>query len=271
MTTTRVAILDCDDTVPEVAPTYGARYSDIFITLLQAAAQRIPNLPEVTFSAYDPRVGHFPDPNTVDAILVTGGIVGVNDPLPWIPQLCQFIKGVYEQHPEVRIFGACLGHQMVSYALLRDHGVAVEVNPKGYQFGVRSIQLNPHYTTSFPENARKLKELKMQVAHGDHVRLPSTPLPIGWVSVGSTDCCDIHGLYLPDRVLTLQGHFELNEEICYKSIKYFFTPEKGYTPEFIEAALASTKGEDDSLLIAELVLDFLIGGSKTRSLLPASV
>ncbi|GMG34974.1 unnamed protein product [Aspergillus oryzae] len=38
-------------------------------------------------------------------------------------------QDVYNNHPLIKLFGACFGHQVIASALLEDHGIRVEKNP----------------------------------------------------------------------------------------------------------------------------------------------
>ncbi|KAJ5349062.1 uncharacterized protein N7506_002315 [Penicillium brevicompactum] len=91
-------------------------------------------------------------------------------------------------------------------------------------------------------------------------------LPEPWLNVGSSLKCPIQGLYQPDRVLTLQGHFEFDAfataELCYK-----FASQFGWSQEVLDAHLESIRrsvrpgreDEDDSKVAAEAVLLFFAG------------
>ena len=75
-TTLRIAILDCDTPVPNVYAERGL-YSDIFISLLEDAAEKTPGLPQLNFqfTKYDAVQGNLPseeDLRRIDAIIITG-------------------------------------------------------------------------------------------------------------------------------------------------------------------------------------------------------
>lgn len=278
-----VAVLDTDVPVPRV---YAARglYSSQFRVLLQAAAARLntssllKNGPvEIETTAYDAVGGVLPPlellrnkPRTVqddadrsfgplgpiDAILITGSSASAYnlEMCPWIVQLQSFIHTVYENYPEVKIFGSCFGHQIVAQALLSWHNprfagrqlestfaagsdittekgyVSVAACPLGYEVGVIPISLRDEFVNAFPPLATLPdRKLRLQLIHGDRVMAlsdettalanPTEPnLPAPWINIGSTEKCPIQGLYYPARILTYQGHFEfdtfVNRETC---------------------------------------------------------
>ncbi|KAL4791032.1 class I glutamine amidotransferase-like protein [Aspergillus venezuelensis] len=253
-----IAILDVDVPVPAV---YSARglYSSQFRVLLQAAAERL-NIPasSIYTTAWDVIGGSLPPLSSlrttkksemngvhetqnplaapIDGILVTGAAAAAHEAAkyPWIVPLQSFIQEVFEEYPNVKIFGSCFGHQLLGQALLSAASltqsqtanpptVAVEACPNGSEVGLTPITLTPEFVTHFPKLDSSLPNkgsMRLQMIHGDWVSLlPGVEkLPAPWVNVGSSDLCPIQGLYCPGRVLTYQGHFEfdvfVNSETC---------------------------------------------------------
>ncbi|KAF4435617.1 glutamine amidotransferase [Fusarium acutatum] len=253
----RVAILDCDYVVPKVAETWGPTYSSIFAHRLQAVNKTLGSDKVLQISAFDIIKDEYPDPNDFDAFLITGSIKGVYDEDPWVARLKTFIQEAYHNHQHVRLFGACFGHQIISEALLEKFGVMVEKDPKGYEVGIHKVALNPKFAAHFDHVLSLAEEdgLRMQFAHGDHVRFEAS-WPESWMSIGSTPHCSVQGIFQPGRVLTFQGHFEFNEEISMETIKYFYTPERGFAPEQTQAALDQIRGKDDSDEAAKILHAF---------------
>ncbi|GAE00055.1 hypothetical protein PVAR5_8790 [Paecilomyces variotii No. 5] len=272
-----VAVLDTDVPVPRV---YAARglYSSQFRVLLQAAAARLnasgllQNGPlEIETTAYDivggvlpplellrtkPRAAQedvdrsFGPLGPIDAILITGSSASAYslEMCPWIVKLQSFIHTVYDDYPEVKIFGSCFGHQIVAQALLSHHNprfaaqqpestfavgsditskkgyVSVAACPLGYEVGVFPVSLQDEFVRAFPPLASLPDgKLRIQLIHGDRVMALSEEmgvtnpafstglsLPTPWINIGSTEKCPIQGLYYPARILTYQGHFEFD-------------------------------------------------------------
>lgn len=63
-------------------------------------------------------------------------------------------------------------------------------------------------------------------------------------------------MYQKGRVLTYQGHFEFDEFVNSETLKVF-GPLAGWGPEEVDKVVETTKGEDDSIWAAEVVMQFL--------------
>lgn len=184
---------------------------------------------------------------------------------------------IYRNHPHVKIFGSCFGHQLVCQSLLRDQGVVVEHDPKGWELGVHSIELESKSLRHLPLSLGQLpsfskrttqsgsrNSVKVQFVHADHVVSTdgSTELPSPWLPIGRTAHCHNQGVLLPGRVLTLQGHLEFNHFVNSETIRVF----GAHWPEdTLRNALASTDSEDDAELIAEIVTSFFGYGETSQN------
>ncbi|CAI7657728.1 unnamed protein product [Penicillium glandicola] len=311
--TIHIAVLDTD--IP-CYPVYAKRglYSSQFNFLLTAAANRI-NASEyhqhkrhlsVHTTAYDVVGGSFPHlkslrvspwspseietpgfPGPIDAILVTGAAAAVYDKLHWIAGLQSFIEKVYADHPMVKIFGSCFGHQLIGQALLASDKsymsqgssfkISVEPSSDGHEIGMHPITLNPAFVSNFPPLARFTPEkpFHIQIIHGDAVissaedtLVPGkkgTMLPEPWLTIGSSLKCPIQGLYKPGHVLTLQGHFEFDAfataELCHQFANQFHWPAELLAShlENIRRSVVLGNEDDDSKIAAEAVLLFFAG------------
>jgi len=60
--------------------------------------------------------------------------------------LCDYVKKIYDEYPSKKIIGICFGHQIVARAL----GGKVELNPKGWEMAVRSVQITDGGPDIFP-------------------------------------------------------------------------------------------------------------------------
>ncbi|KAJ5323783.1 hypothetical protein N7476_002383 [Penicillium atrosanguineum] len=239
----------------------------------------------ITVTAYDIRGGHYPDfhllrgsrtqermpvSNPIDAILITGGSPGVYEMphSPWMQLLEKFIQTVYRDHTEVRIMGTCFGHQLISHALVRVpedpvRDVYVEKCPLGREVGIYTVQLEDGFLKHFPSALGHLSQgqLRIQMFHGDRVMAvekgttvtltesPPVSLPAPWINIGSTPICPIQGLYNPGRVLSVQGHYEMDAFGMQEIIKLaLFLEQVG--PDMEER-------QDDAKSFAIAVLSFL--------------
>ncbi|CAG8438864.1 8595_t:CDS:2 [Ambispora gerdemannii] len=132
--------------------------------------------------------------NDIDGVLITGSVSSAYDDEPWIHGLVKYTKDLIENHKHVKLVGVCFGHQIVGKAL----GVPVVKNPLGFEVGVHKITLT--------DPGKKL-------AKADNEFLDIvTILPEGFVNIGATEKCAIHGMIKDNHVLTIQGHPEYFKE-----------------------------------------------------------
>lgn len=207
----------------------------------------------------------------IDAIWITGAAAGIHETekYPWILKLESYIKHVYVNFPQVRILGTCFGHQLIAHALLAEQGAVVERSPWGRRAGLYSIKLDPTFMDYFPVLSATLHGglLRMQMLHADWVTFKPSPaeanankdaataaaasLPHPWVNLGCTKQCPIQGLYSPGRVLTIQGHFEMDACAMYTTCRDLGIVIKqiAYMPEY----------GDDAVMMAQVVGNFLAG------------
>ncbi|KAJ5099559.1 hypothetical protein N7532_006560 [Penicillium argentinense] len=257
----------------------------------------IDNPINITVTPYDIRGGHYPEfhlmrghkvqdgypvLNPIDAILITGGSPGVYEMphSPWMQVLEKFIKTVYDQYTQVRLMGTCFGHQLISHALVRDikdpvRDVYVEKCPLGREVGIYTVDLNKEFIQSFPSALSHLPEgrMRIQMFHGDRVMavekgapvsLSDTPpvsLPAPWINVGSTPICPVQGLYNPGRVLTVQGHYEMDAFGLMKMCKDA-APTMGWKESKLAIFLEQVgpdlqERQDDAKCFATAVVSFL--------------
>ena len=264
-----IAVFNTDQPVSVIRATRPAikTYGDIYLEKLQETA--INMLPKQSLSIvkqdFNVVIGEYPDqPGTFDAILVSGSSASVYTNRPWIQGLKKYIVMVYKKHPHVKLFGSCFGHQLISQCLL---GAAVE--KVCWEIGVQQIMLTTQFAARFDaachdERGRRAEpeamlpmtcsSFALQFIHSDHVRL-TRPLPPSWMTVGSSNLCQVHGVYEPGRVLTFQGHFEFDRFINSETTNAFGTT---WAPEMLKNALDSIDAEDDSSLVARFVLRWLL-------------
>ncbi|KAH8724166.1 class I glutamine amidotransferase-like protein [Phaeosphaeriaceae sp. PMI808] len=257
----RICMLNADAPVPTVFAQRGATYGRMFHTLL---ANVSPNL-EIQSSDFNVMLGEYPTSlEDFDAIMIPGSIHSAYDDLPWIHRLDEYIRNVYEHHPRIKIFGSCFGHQLVAQSLLKEYGVRIEADPKGWKVGVKEVVLNERLLREFRRHPdidfhgnRVGGKMRLQFVHQDHVIVPSPgSLPGSWMTLGSTEHCAVPGLYEPGRVFTLQGHFEYDRFVNSEVIQYCFGT--SWELEKLNKALEGTAGDDDSLMAAQMIVEFML-------------
>ncbi|PVI04717.1 class I glutamine amidotransferase-like protein [Periconia macrospinosa] len=264
--TIRIAMLNADTPVPVVRPKWGT-YGQMFHDLLVAATSRTCSEVKIQSSYHDVVKLEYPESLAdVDVVLVTGSAASSYEDQEWIHQLDEYILDVYTQHPRIKIFGSCFGHQIICQSLLKKYGVRVEKDPNGWELGVQEIKLEEQFRNAvgqgsrFDSDAKFSKyipeRMKVQFIHGDHVKIPSPEsIPSSWLMVGHTKHCAVQGVYEPSRVLTLQGHFEFDRWTSTEIMKVFGA---SWQPEVLQKTFEAIDADDDSEAAAEMVLRFFL-------------
>lgn len=253
----QIAVLDADIPVPAVRSVRGT-YTDIFADLLQQAQSRLRNEASLVFQRYDVVLGEYPlNLADVDGIIITGSAASAYDDQAWIRKLHDFIKDVYCNHPRIRFFGSCFGHQIICQALLAPYGVHVTKDPKGWEIGVHSVSLTQIFREEIQaDKAAVPSELRFQFIHADHVVIPNNAsLPADWQIMGSSKHCAVQGIIQPGRVLTFQGHFEFDRFVNSETFKVFTT---SWKQDAIDNGLKLIDADDDATTAAEIVARFLL-------------
>lgn len=254
--TLHIAIFNTDIPVPEVFTRRASTYGQIFYELLSAAAARTTPHLTIESTEYDTRKLEYPATlDDVDLILITGSINSAYDDIPWVHELEQYIIDVYRDHPRVKWFGSCFGHQIIAQALLKQYNVRVDAEPKGHEIGVKSIAMDSKFRSEFAKSGFEVPEtLRMQFIHGDFVSVPDMDvLPDTWSVLGSTPWCANQGMMEAGRVLTFQGHFEFDRFVNGETVKTFFARK---APQWLDESLKAVDADDDAELAAEMVLHF---------------
>ncbi|RAL13717.1 Aldedh-domain-containing protein [Aspergillus homomorphus CBS 101889] len=194
----RVAVLECDTPVDPVLSKYGT-YGDIFENHLKEGLQRIeaPIKLQLTKINVVQPVVEYPRPEAFDVVLLTGSKHDSYKDVPWILTLVRFVQDCYTSHNK-RMIGICFGHQIIARAL----GARVGPNISGWE-----VAVEPFYLTSAGRQLFGTNELSLQMMHRDVV----FEVPPGCVNLGSSLICGIQGLYIPGKILTVQGHPEYND------------------------------------------------------------
>jgi GMP synthase-like glutamine amidotransferase len=147
-------------------------------------------------------LGHpLPDPASVEALVVLGGPMGVNDESdhPWLAPEKQCLRDVLERQRPV--LGICLGSQLIASAL----GARV------YRATEREIgcfpvrHVSPSHDVSICEDMPE--RFPVLQWHGDTFDLPD-----GAVRLAKSEVCPNQAFFVPPSALALQFHIELTEE-----------------------------------------------------------
>ncbi|CAK7246290.1 MAG: hypothetical protein STHCBS139747_007917 [Sporothrix thermara] len=266
MPSLNVVVLNCGYTSPVITKARG-QYSDVFADILKPAVARHNANPATTdpvdlvIRGYDTMKQVYPPSlDGVDALIITGSPNGAYEDLPWIRTLLDYVRTVYTDHPQIKIYGSCFGHQIVCEALFRDAGAVVQKDPSGYELGLHTVTLNEAFAARFAACLAGKKALRLQMLHGDHVLLPPdvSCLPDDTLVVGATPHCSNQGVYRAGRLLTYQGHPEFDVFMNTECLK-IVGPRKGWSEEETAAAIASAQGEDDAATATDIIVSFFLG------------
>lgn len=143
-----------------------------------------------------------PDPDEVQAIIITGSVDMISDDLPWIERTAQWLKSAIEK--QVPILGVCFGHQLLVHVL----GGTVGQNPRGAEFG--AVELVKSTAASDDPLFKGFPEIiNMHVFHYESVlRLPDEV-----VLLASNDRDPHHAFRYGKNTWGVQFHPELDPEI----------------------------------------------------------
>ncbi|KAI1274303.1 putative class I glutamine amidotransferase [Xylaria sp. FL0933] len=200
----RLAILEADTPVPGVKAKYQS-YGGVFTHLFKRACASPPHPAPLesllTLSAHDivNDLTAYPDPESIDAILITGSKYNAFDNDEWIIRLVQFTKRCLEGG-RVRVIGICFGHQIIGRAL----GAELGRNTRGWE-----VSVVEHELTEEGKKVLGMEKMSIHQMHRDAV----LTFPPGVTQLAHTDVCDNQGMYIPGRMISVQGHPEFTEEM----------------------------------------------------------
>jgi len=134
-----------------------------------------------------------PDPESLEAILITGSAAGVYDDLDWIAPLERFVRAAYETR--VSMVGVCFGHQLMAQAL----GGTVRKSEKGWGIGRHVYDVVPNNGVIDGE------KIAIAASHQDQVIEP----PTGATTIFRSTFTPHAGLlYANGTALSVQPHPE---------------------------------------------------------------
>ena len=217
------------------------KYPKGYPAMFEALFRRVD--PDMTFETVALESGDaLPDPETLEAILITGSAYGVYDDVPWMRTLEEWIGFAAEQR--VPMLGICFGHQVIASALGGDVRKAVE---KGWGVGRHTIR-SPAIQTGWCRRPRP----RCWRQPSDQV----LSTPIGAEVLAGNDFAPHAALvYSRAPILSFQGHPEFSDEF----LMDLYEARKGnpLTQEQVDQARESFSQPDDNTLMAKWMADFL--------------
>lgn len=220
-----------------------ASYPEMFTQLLKAADDTLKFETLAILDGVD-----FPDPKTLEAVLITGSPFGVYDDTPWMAPLMSFIRqadaaGV----PQV---GICFGHQAMAKAL----GGVVDKSDKGWGIGRHAYRV---VTAAEWMGKPAPPTAAMAVSHQDQVLQP----PPGAQIILASDFTPYAGLaYAGGHAISFQGHPEFSD--AYSAALYQNRQGNPLTPDEVRAAKESLAIPENNALVAVWIARFLQQATK---------
>ena len=186
----KLGILLCDRVQSPLQAEFGD-YPQMFASIIQKAR------PEISIVPYYAVDGQLPaELDECDVYLCSGSKWGVNDSAPWIRQLEDFVRALYQA--QKGFVGICFGHQMIARAL----GGEVQKADQGWGVGVAQS----HVISAKPWMDPSPCALRLIVSHQDQIsRLP----PASEVLMQS-EFCPYSMIQVSGHFLGVQGHPEFS-------------------------------------------------------------
>ena len=188
-----------------------------------------------------------PDPDKVEAILITGAAAGVYDGLDWIAPLEDFVRTAHAN--STPMVGVCFGHQLIAQAL----GGTVRKSEKGWGIG-RHV-----YRVAEENGVVDGEEVAIACSHQDQV----IEAPRDAQTILSSDFTPHAGLlYANGTTLSVQPHPEFDVEFAQICCEL----REGKAPEAVVATARASLAEPlDSAKLGGAIARFLAKKSISSS------
>ncbi|CCU81451.1 unnamed protein product [Blumeria hordei] len=243
----RIAFLECGLLAPAALAKYG-RYGNLAQEFLSTAAKDSPDA-LATFSLFPFDVHgarEYPDIEEIDAVIISGSKYDSFDNDPWILELVEFVRKILAQR-RVRIIGICFGHQIIGRALGGD--AIVGRGDNGWETSVTPLQLTSRGQEIFGRSQLKLNQMHRDIVYS---------CPEGTELLASSSRYEVQGLYIPERLMTFQGHPEYTADII-SEVLHIRHDMGIFDDEMLSDALQRSKEPHDGYEVGRVFLKFLAG------------
>ncbi|XXH03850.1 hypothetical protein Hte_010256 [Hypoxylon texense] len=243
----RLAILECDYAPPGIEAKHHSYCGVLTYMLERACASLDPPQPLeslLAISAYDV-IAHpdrYPDLESIDAIMISGSRYSVLDSDEWITRLVQYTKRVLEDG-RIRVVGICFGHQIVGLAL----GAQIK-HDAGWELGVVE-----HELTDEGKKVFGTEKMSIQQMHRDSI----SSYPASVTPLAHTPACGTQAMYIPKRMISVQGHPEFTEEMV-REILDMFKEHGAVSNEVYDDSMRRVGDKEDGVEVAKVFLRFMM-------------
>ncbi|MCJ1479339.1 hypothetical protein MMC13_008024 [Lambiella insularis] len=258
----RIAILECDKPLDNARIELGGHIG-AFTALFESAADALkyPGLSSkrgLELTSYDivdaqeyPSIDSL---DSLDGILVSGSRYNAFEDEPWILKLLNYVETILGRK-RPRLLGVCFGHQIIARAM----GAEVGRSDNGWEVSVSAVDLTRRGQDIFGKTS-----LAIQLMNRDVVR----SCPTGVERLAYTAKASVHGMYVANKLLTIQGHPEFNEQIM-KGLLVFRHDAHIIDDDTFEDATARADRHHDGIVVAQAFLRFLLSTGRSDDPLPA--
>ncbi|KAH8672283.1 class I glutamine amidotransferase-like protein [Ilyonectria robusta] len=236
---TRIAIFECDDTLDPDRSAYGG-----YGGLVSAWLNSHPRLQEqAEVRVWDTKHAmQYPEPEEYDVILITGAPTHPTSQETWVVKLVSYLKAAVSAENNKKFVGICFGHQVLALA----YGLSVGKNPEGYENAVTEVQLSATGRDLFKQDTISLNQSHSWIVKGVEGEIQNT---------GSTKNTAVQGLYLADRLWSLQAHPEFDRAAMEKVLE-LTRPE--ITGQEYQDAVARNTGDAEQDVALESLANFVL-------------
>jgi GMP synthase-like glutamine amidotransferase len=227
----KAALLICDH-VPDALSKIHGTYFEMYVKLF----------PGITLDGYFVIDNELPEVEKYDVVISTGSRYSVYDDIPWIEQLKDMTREIYDSGK--KFIGICFGHQLIAESL----GGKVEKQEIGYLIGVHNFIITENLYWMKPRvdgyEAIMLCQDQITVLPEKSLVLSaSAECPIGMYTVGNT-------------FLGIQGHPEFSKEY---NRAIFESRADRIDSDKIEKAIKSLELEPSKPLLTSYLQNFIFG------------